>query len=428
MPYNFGIFRHSFILLPLQSAMDSLELISQQRQKEIRILKFFLASSLVSSLVFHAGAMTLRVGNFEHTIPAVEPEAEIEVTITDENLEEPTQENLAIAEPPPEPETPQAIAFAPDVPPPPIPLAPISQAPLTPGEDAPSKESSPTRDAVPPLTNAAGDTPTTGSASGSINRSDGKGSGFGNAAQPTGFAPGGKPDGSPDGRLGGTSDGKLGGQPGQTAVRPTPPPPPAPVRSQEPICVSCPKPKFQGQEGSPRVDLEIRPDGSVEVRLRKTSGNPEVDRATLETMSKWRFDPKSVPREGVRKRVRVTYEEEGSTFQRQNEQRRQQEAKHRQIVEQERQQREVMQPSKPPASAILDPPPAKPVPVDPPPEAKPAPIAAPPPAPESLSPPVYEPPPAPVYAPPPPPAPEPPPEPVYTPPPAPIEAPASDGT
>ncbi|MGC8712389.1 MAG: TonB family protein [Leptodesmis sp.] len=393
--------------------MNSLELISQQRQKETRILKFFLASSLVGSLAFHAGAMTLRVGNFERIIPAVEPEAEIEVTITDENLEEPMRENLAIAESLPEPEIPQAIAFAPDVPPPPIPLAPVSQAPLTPGEDAPSKESSPTTDAVPPLTNAAGDTPTTGGASGSINSSDGKGSGFGNAAQPTGFAPGGKPDGSPDGRPGGTLDGKPGGQPGQTAVRSTPPPP-APVRSQEPICVSCPKPKFQGQEGSPRVDLKIRPDGSVEVRLRKTSGNPEVDRATLETMSKWHFDPQSVPKEGVRKRVRVTYEEEGSAFQRQNEQRRRQEAKHRQIVEQERQQREVMQPSKTPASAILDPPPAKPVPVDPPPEAKPTPIAAPPPAP--------------VYAPPPPPAPEPPPEPVYAPPPAPVEAPASDGT
>lgn len=374
--------------------MDSLELISHQRQKERKFLKIFLVSSLVGSLAVHAGAMTLRVGNFWRNAPTLKEEDEIEVTVTEDIPEETIQENL-VTEPPPEPDIPPEVAFAPDIPSPPIPFAPESQAPLTPGEDAPSKEPpSPTTDPVSPLTNAAGDTPATGKASGPITSPTGTGSGFGKANQPTGFAPGGKPDGSPEGKPGGSPVGKPGGEPGSTAVRTAPPAPP-PVRSQQPVCVSCPKPKFQGTEASPRVDLRIRPDGSVEVRLRKSSGNPEVDRATLETMSKWRFDPQTVPQEGVRKRVRVTYEEEGSNFQRQNEQRRRQESERRQIAEQEQRRREAQAPSKPPASAVAEPPkPAAAEPVAPVEKPAPAPIAAPPPAPA----PVYE-PPAPAYEP-----------------------------
>lgn len=409
--------------------MNSLELISQQRQKEHRLLKLFLVVSLLGSCAFHVGAMTLQVGTYWNTAPDLEEEDEIEVTVTEDVPEEVIQENMITEAPLLAPEIPQDVAFAPDIPPPPIPLAPESQTPLTPGEDTPSKESpSPTTDPASPLTNTAGDTPVTGNASGPITNPTGTGSGFGNANQPSGFAPGGKPEGSPEGKPGGSPDGKPGGQPGPAAVR-TGPSAPAPVRSQQPVCVSCPKPKFQGTEASPRVDLRIRPDGSVEVRLRKSSGNPEVDRATLETMSKWRFDPQTVPQEGVRKRVRVTYEEDGSNFQRQNEQRRRQEAERRQIAEQEQRQREAEAPTKPPASAIVEPPkPAVEEPVSP--VNTPAPIAAPPPAPapEPAPVPVYEPPPAPAYEPPPAPAPEPPPEPVYEPPPAPVEVPASNGT
>lgn len=402
--------------------MNVPELVSQQRQKERRGLKIFLVSSLVGSLAFHAGAMTLRVGNYWSDTPPLEEEDEIEVTVTEDEIEE-LKENVLIAEPPLEPEVPQEVAFAPDIAPPPLPLAPETQAPSTHGEDAPSKDSpSSGQDPVAPLTNATGDIPASGTATGPITSPNGTGSGFGNASQPTGFMPGGKPDGSPDGKPGGTSDGKPGGKPEgtaeSTAVRSTPPPP-APVRSQQPVCVSCPKPKFQGKEVSPRVELKIRPDGSVEVRLRKSSGNPDVDRATLETMSKWRFDPQTVPQEGVRKRVRVTYEEEGSNFQRQNEQRRRQETERRQIAEQERQRREAEQPSKPPTAAVVDPPTAKPAPVE-----NPAPVVPPAPAPIAAPPSAPEPPLAPAYEPPPEPVNEPPPEPVYEAPPAPVEAPA----
>ncbi|MDX2243004.1 MAG: energy transducer TonB [Leptolyngbyaceae cyanobacterium bins.302] len=417
--------------------MNSLELVTQQRQKEQKFLKIFLISSLLGSLVFHVGAMTLKVGNFWSSVPPLAEEAdEIEVTVTEADVPEESVKEELLTETPPEPEPPQELAFAPDISPPPIPLAPESQAPLTPGEDAPSKESSsPSNDPVSPMTNSAGDTPTTGSAIGPITSPNGQGSGFGNASRPTGFVPGGRPDGSPEGKPGGSPDGKPGGKPGgegSTAVR-TAPPTPVQVKPQQPVCVSCPKPKYQGKEASPRVEMNIRPDGSVEVRLRKTSGNPDLDRATLETMSKWRFDPKTVPQEGVRKRVRVTYEEEGSNFQRQNETRRQQEATQRQerdrqrLAEEERKQAEERN-RVPTATTTESSPQSSPV-------APRGSAEKPAPAPAGIIPtaepppvPVYEPPPAPVYEPPPEPTYEPPPEPVYEAPPVEAAPPETDNS
>lgn len=386
--------------------MNSLELITQQRQKERKFLKIFLVSSLLGSLVCHAGAMTLRMESFWSNVPTLkEEEDEIEVSVTEVDTPEvPVQEDLVMEEPPPEPEPLQEAAFAPDITPPPIPLTPESQAPLASGEDAPSKElSAPTADPVAPLTNSAGDMPAAGKASSPITSPNGNGSGFGNATQPTGFAPSGKP--------GGTSNGKLGGEPGQTAIR-TETLAPQPPRSQpqQPVCVSCPKPKFQGMEASPRVDLKIRLDGSVEVRLRKSSGNPEVDRATLETMSKWQFDPKTVPQEGVRKRVRVTYEEEGSNFQRQNEERRRQEVGNRRELEQQRlaekERRQVEERNRTPATTTTAPPTSPAL------SSTPAPVPETPAAPAPVEVPLSDPVPAPVEA--PLPAPEP----------APVEAPA----
>ncbi len=398
--------------------MNSLELITQQRQKEGKFLQIFLVSSLLASLVVHAGAMTLKVGDLWHNPATQTEEDEIELTVTDALAEETIQESPVNEEPPPEPDVSPEVAFVPDMPPPSVPLAPDSQAPLTPGEDAPSQTlAAPTNDPVTPLTNTTGDTPTTGKASGPITSPTGQGSGFGNATRPTGFAPGGKPDGKLDGKPGGTTTGKPGGEPGQTAVRTAPPPQPA---KQQPVCMSCPKPKFQGTEASPRVDLKIRPDGSVEVRLRKSSGNPAVDRATLETMSKWRFDPQTVPQEGVRKRVRVTYEEEGSNFQRQNEERRRQESTSRREAEQRRlaeeAQRQTEERNRAPATATTETPAPNSSPVVPAPAVEPpAPVS--PPAPEPI---VDTPPPAPA-APEPPPVEAPPPAPVEAPPPPPVE-------
>jgi TonB family protein len=357
--------------------MNSFELISQQRQKESKLLKIFLASSLMGSLVIHAGAMPLRVGNFWNDLSiAVEEgeivveEGEMKVTAIESSPEKPIEEALMAEEPPLEPNIPQEVEFVPDPAPPPIALAPESQAPLPTGVDAPSNTSPlPQTDPVTPMTNSAGDTPVPG-ASGPITNPRGAGSGFGNATQPTGFAAGGRPDGKPEGSpggtvggsrggtVGGTPGGNLGGNSGnngsQTAMR-TVPPTPQPTRSQQPVCVSCPEPRFQGIEASPRVELRILADGSVEVQLRQSSGNPEVDRATLETMSQWRFDPETVPQEGVRRRVRVTYEEEGSNFQRENENRRRLEAE-RQAAEQH--SREAALRQQPPNTATGTPEPA----------------------------------------------------------------------
>lgn len=379
--------------------MNSLDSIIQQRQKEGKALKVFLLSSAIGSLALHITALTLPVGMVWHDVTASEEADEIEITVTEalpeEALPEPTPEELVADVPPlPEPDLPQEVAFAPDMAPPP--LAPESQAPLTPGEDSPTKPpSSSTADPVTPLTNQSGDTAIGKSGTGPIASPDGKGLGFGRANQPTGFAPVGKPAGQPNGNSGGTSS--------PTATRQAPNSSPVqPVRPRQPTCLSCPKPKYQGTEASPRVDMRIRPDGTVEVRLRKSSGNPDVDRATLETMSKWRFDPKTVPEEGVRKRVRVTYEEEGSSFQRQNDDRRRQEAEaqreadRRRLADEEQRQQD-RQP--PPATATTESPASPAVSNDPP--TAPEPVQVPESAPAEVPPPVE----APVELPPPEPAP-----------------------
>ncbi|MBU6185822.1 MAG: TonB family protein [Synechococcales bacterium] len=97
-----------------------------------------------------------------------------------------------------------------------------------------------------------------------------------------------------------------------------------------PVCLMCPKPRYRGSEGSPRVTYDIAPDGRViNVQLRQSSGDPLTDRETLDALSRWRFDPNTIGggRQGVR--IRVTFEEEGSNYQRQNQHRRQQQSQPR---------------------------------------------------------------------------------------------------
>jgi TonB family protein len=179
--------------------------------------------------------------------------------------------------------------------------------------------------------------------------------------------------------------------------------------------LKCPKPKYRSSEGQPKVTYDIAPDGKViNVCLRKSSGNPDTDRETMETMSQWKFDPKTVP-EGGRQdvKVRVTFEEKGSKFQQQNERRRIEELKRREIAEQEQKRRETLQLSSPPPVAptpetIQPSPSATPAPAAP--ETPVAPITPPAPVVENPTPVVEsapvapEPPPAPVAAPEPPPA------------------------
>ncbi|MCS6813406.1 MAG: TonB family protein [Cyanobacteria bacterium] len=410
--------------------MNSLTSVVQQRQKEQRALRLFLASSLAGSLVFHIGAMSLQVKNWWDVNLQPDETDETELVVEDLAPEEPTLKEPIAEVPPPDVDLPQAVAFVPEEPAfvleeplsPVVPAAPVLKSV---GEDAPTKEPpATTGDPVAPLASASGDTAVPQLRTGSITSPTGTGRGFGNAEQSTGLVPRGLPEGNP------------GDKPVQTATSTIPLPPPVqPSRSQEPVCISCPKPAYPGTEASPRVELRIRPDGTVDVRLRRSSGNPEVDRATLETMRQWRFDPQTVPPEGVSRRVRVTYEEEGSAFQRENERRRRLEAEQRAAEQRRREEAPRQQPlSTTPSAPVTSPSapvtsPAKPAPVTSP--AKPASATT---TPASVSAPTAVPnhsapaapapaealPPAPVEVLPPPP---PEPAPVAAPPPAPVEAP-----
>ncbi len=111
---------------------------------------------------------------------------------------------------------------------------------------------------------------------------------------------------------------------GSNNRRKSPPPTPKPtVNSTIPKCIRCPLPQYRGSEGSPRVVYDITPEGRVvNVRLRESSGDPQSDREVLETLLRWRFDPKTVVGGRQNIRVRITFEHQGSTFQRQNQERR----------------------------------------------------------------------------------------------------------
>ncbi len=393
--------------------MNTSEFLTEQRRKESQTLKTFLVCSLVGSLGLHAGAMTTRVEYFGAASHGND-EPENELIVEAAPLEEPPPK-LAIAEPPPEPEI-QDIALTSDIAPPPLPpLAP--DALLPPGEDAPSnKPPTPTANPVPVMT---GNTPTTTetvqtSGGGPITSLNGLGRGFGFGKLPTGFNPFGQSGGSPQGKPGGVPGGIPGGVPGGRGTQPVRT---TPTGTPQLACLECPKPKFRGTEGQPKVTYDIAPDGRVtNVRLRKSSGNPEIDRETLETMQKWRFKPETVPEGGRRNvKVRVTFEEDGSRFQRENERRRRQETEQRQAAEQEQRRRaaEVPIPVAAPTTATSAPSPQKPaaetsLPV----EAAPAasPVEAP--TPVKAPTPVEAPPPSPVEA------------PVEAPPPVPVEPPA----
>lgn len=321
-----------------------LERVTQQRHQEGRSLKIFITSSLMGSLACHAFALNVPWGNpwSLHSIPETIDEIEIQVMdlavpeealIPEELPEEIIPETIEEVLPDPIPPEPELVAEPP-------PLAPETALLEPVGEDAPTSEPAALlSDPLAAVTSPTGDLAVSGSATGSLTDPNGQGSGFGNNDRPTGFASGGTStgavNGSPNGIPGGTG---ATGTPTAAAavVKPTPTPSVISQPAPQLRCLSCPKPDYQGVEGSPKVDLRIRADGSVEVRLRESSGDPEVDRATLEAMSQWQFDPDTIPEEGVQQRVRVTYEEEGSRFQRENERRRREEAKRQQEWEQQR--------------------------------------------------------------------------------------------
>jgi TonB family protein len=224
-----------------------------------------------------------------------------------------------------------------------------------------------------------------------------------------------------------------------------------PSGKKKPKCVrNCGLDEYLGAEGSARFDFQVDASGKVtNVRINKSSGNAEVDRKAEEAVRNRKYEASD---SGFSAKIRVTSEQEGSNFQRQQSERRREDtaiqaeqsrrAAEREQIDQERAQRQVEQ-APPPAT--------KPTPVEaaPPLPPKPAYETSPEPTPAyEPQAPAYEPatvyePPAPAYEPPPEPAPvyepqapayEPapaykPPAPAYEPPPpVPAEAPPPSGT
>jgi TonB family protein len=315
------------------------ELEDVQSKKENRALASLLFIGFVGSACVHAAAMITPVPTLWKPVSKESEEIMEFVVDTTKTPEEKTPEIAKGPEPivklavnqPSEEVAPAAIA-----------LAPETTTPLKEGKDAPAPDN-----LKPLLTKGTSDNKIQ-QGGGSIITKDGIGSGFGNAKIPTGFVLGGKVNGNPNssknGVIGGIINGKLGGKnPQGTSTLPpasTPPIDPPKKRQLNLECLSCPKPQYRGKEGTPRVTYDIAPDGRVtNVRLRQSSGDEQTDRETIEAMSKWQFNPQTIPEGGrTNVKVRVTFEEQGSQFQRQNEERRREAEK---LAEQERQQREA---------------------------------------------------------------------------------------
>lgn len=318
--------------------MNISELADVQSKKENRTLASLLFIGFVGSTCIHTAAMIAPIPTLWRPM-SKESEGTMEVVVDttktpEEKAPEITKELDQIAKI----EANQPI----DVAPPAIALASETTTPLQEGKDAPAPDQF-----KPLITTGASDTKMQ-IGSGSIIAKDGTGSGFGKAKIPTGFVLGGKVNGnlngSKNGVIGGIINGKLGGKDPQTTST-LPSAPTLPIDSADKKilkleCLNCPKPQYRGKEGTPRVTYDIAPDGRVtNVRLRQSSGDEQTDRETIEAMSKWQFNPQTIP-EGGRTdvKVRVTFEEQGSQFQRQNEDRRREAEK---LAEQERQQREA---------------------------------------------------------------------------------------
>ena len=328
-------------------------------KKENRTLASLLFIGFVGSTCVHAAVMIAPVPTLWKPV-SNELDDTIEVIVdTTEASEE------KIAEVPKEIKEPEAITniesniesnqfveAAPNA----IALAPENTEILKEGKDAAAPDK-----LKPLLTSGVSDTQIQ-SGGGSVIAKDAIGSGFGNAKIPTGFVLGGNPNGSPNGSKNGSKNGVINGiinsnansnsneKGTQNAILPKLPIPVPSQSNNNPQpkleCLSCPKPQYRGKEGTPRVTYDIAPDGRVtNVRLRQSSGDAQTDLETIEAMSKWQFNPQTIPEGGrTNVKVRVTFEEEGSKFQRENDERRRQEAE--QLASQQAEERKLAEEKK----------------------------------------------------------------------------------
>ncbi len=350
--------------------MNVSELDENRSKKENRTLASLLFIGFVGSTCIHAAAMITPIPTLWKPVSKDNDTMEVVVDTTktpEEKVAEVAKEpELKVEEIPPVDAAPIALA-----------LAPETTTPLAEGKNAAAPDT-----LTPLLSTGVSDTKIQ-SGGGPIIAKNGIGSGFGNAKIPTGFVLGGKingdPNGKKDGVIGGIINGKINRTGTQTSTILDTPTPPTENRPPKLECLSCPKPQYRGKEGTPRVTYDIAADGTVSnVRLRQSSGDTQTDRETIEAMSKWQFNPKTIPEGGrIDVKVRVTFEESGSQFQRENDERRRRESE--QIAEQERTQRDALrsQPAPTATTPVNNPTPERPKPTQPTPIVE-APVAAPP--------------------------------------------------
>lgn len=234
--------------------MNTLTLVVQQRQKESQALTRLLSVTLMGSFAVHAGVMTLRVGKLGSVVPLPDAIDKIELIVEEIPSDLAPQEVFPtelLSELPSAMWATQPVAVTKSVAAIIEPASPASGSQVpTPVVEMATYPDTPNLAVHPsaPLSHTAGETIVA--------------------------APGCPPQ----------------------AIPPVPDPlSPLPhLIPCEPVCLSCPTPFYQGVETSPRMDMHIRPDGSVEIRRRRSSDNSEPDQAIWATMSDWPFDPPTV--------------------------------------------------------------------------------------------------------------------------------------
>ncbi len=206
------------------------------------------------------------------------------------------------------------------------------------------------------------------------------------------------------------SSGKQPGIPGGSNVAPTvskPPQPQPQINQKKEVrkCIeNCGLNEYLGSEGSLRIRQEIGKDGKVNPILVQTSGDPELDRKALEAIKNRRYETSE---SDTTSNIRVTSQQEGSDFARQQDDRRQRRqieqnaiVRERAIQEQEARKSEPV--AKPVAPAPTEPIPEPVAPITPLPAAPASePVTEPitPPAPEPVAEPVAPPAPEPIVEP-----------------------------
>lgn len=234
-----------------------------------------------------------------------------------------------------------------------------------------------------------------------------KGDPNGGKLNPNAAAGAGTSGGSGNGRgnqngSGSNSNGKQPGTPGSpsttkpvvnpipvSSVLPSVPkqePKTQPIQKKEARkCIeNCGLNEYLGSEGSLRIRQEIDKDGKVNPVLVTSSGDPELDRKALEAMKNRRYETSE---SDTTSNIRVTSQQEGSDFQREQDERRQRRqseqdaiARQRAIQEQEARKSEpVVEPVAPtqPAPKPVAPEPEPVAPITPVPEPVPEPVAEP---------------------------------------------------